>query len=96
VTEEERQNLAIKLTEQLKGLNNPSTVANPVPESISLDEDDILRLENIMLKERNNELEGEKARSNFYARLVSKHNVDIANFNLAVDASSRKILLTPK
>ena len=67
-----------------------------LPTIIQMDEDDILRIENIVLKERNFELEKEKSHNELFARMVSKYKIDLTKFELSVDAPSKRIILTPK
>lgn len=74
----------------------PTEPEDNVRDTFDMDEDDIIRLENLLLKERNSELERNIARNGFYSRLVEKYKIDLSAAELSVDFSSKKILLTPK
>ena len=84
-----------ELEAKLKELEAQKQAASE-PRNIQMDEDDWLRLENILMKEKLLTREMADRRDGFQNRLAAKYMVNIATHNLSIDASTRTINITPK
>jgi len=64
--------------------------------TLSMDEVDRLRLENLILKENIMERNKNDERMKFYSYIVTKYDIDEVDFSLSVDAEKRLIALKPR
>jgi len=66
------------------------------PRTFPMDEEDQLRLENILLHEKVVARERADARDAFHSRLVAKYKVNILTETVSVDANTGRITVAPK
>lgn len=66
------------------------------PRNIQMDEDDMLRLENILMREKLIAREMADRRDGFQNRLAAKYLVNIATHDISIDATTKMINITPK
>lgn len=63
---------------------------------ISLDEEDKLRLENTLLREKIVQRDLADAREALHLKLVAKYNVNLAVESISIDASTGTLTVTPR
>ena len=103
MTEEEekqvdRNELQKRIRDLEAALNHKDEDKDVEPDgfTLPLDEEDKLRLENLVLRERIAERDRVDARSSFYIYLSKKYDINPDEQDLSVDASTMKMTLTAK
>lgn len=70
--------------------------------NIKLDDDDLLRLEHVVLKQENAELrfaltqrDCSEERSELFQKLATKYSIDVKKFKISVNLPEKTLILTP-